>query len=157
HTDYDYDNAADRVRAHALGFSRPPHAATSAFYALAVLGNLLINLPERRRSIAASACAAAILAHHGAFVPKGSDMDLGILPLADSWSIELAQIIEQMPEASTFAALASQRDKRGILKPWVGATTSLDNLERWWPLVAYLMRTLRLADQRATSEWSCRE
>jgi hypothetical protein len=90
-------------------------------------------------------------------VPKGSQMDLGILPLIKTWPNELAEIIGQRPEASVANALASQRDKRGILQPCLDATTSLDNLERWWPLVAYLMRTLRLADQRATSEWSCRE
>jgi hypothetical protein len=157
HTDFDYDSADDRARAHALGFVRPPHAATSAFYALAVLGHWLMEIPESRRSAAASSCAAAILAHHGAFVPKASKMDLGILSLANGWSTELSQLNSPMPDAGTFASLASRADKRRILKAWMDVTTSHDNLERWWPFVAYLMRTLRLADQRATSEWSCRE
>ena len=157
HTDYDYDNAEDRTRAHALGFSRPPHAATSAYYALAVLGIFLHEIPDDRRSMAASACAAAILAHHGAFVPKSSGMNLGILPLTDRWPNELAQIIGQPPDTGTFARLAAEQDKRRILNLYLNVTISSDNLECWWPLVAYLMRTLRLADQRATSEWSCRE
>jgi hypothetical protein len=32
-----------------------------------------------------------------------------------------------------------------------------DVIEETWPLVAYLTRTLRLSDQRATAEAGCRE
>jgi CRISPR-associated endonuclease/helicase Cas3 len=157
HTDFDYDSVDDRARARSLGVSRPPHAAASALYGLAVLGNALSDIPKACRPEVASACAAAILAHHGSFVPKGFGIDLGILPLVDNWSNDFSQLGGHMPDASAFTRLVAWPDKRGLLNRSVNLTTGLDALERWWPLVAYLMRTLRLADQRATSEWSCRE
>jgi len=157
HTDFDYDSAQDRVRARSIDVPRPPHAAASALYGLVVLDDALSDIPQACRSEVASACAAAILAHHGAFVPKGSGMDLGILPLVDGWSSDLSQLTGHTPDAGAFTRLVAWPDKRGLLNQFVNLTTRLDALERWWPLVAYLMRTLRLADQRATSEWSCHE
>ncbi len=157
HTDFDYDSAADRQRSRAVGVTRPPHAAASAFYGIMALNRVLDDIPAICRSQAASACAAAILAHHGSFVPKTPGLDLGILPLIDDWSNDLSQLYTSAVDPVTFQSLAAYSDKRGLLQQFVNQTTSLDALERWWPLVAYLMRTLRLADQRATSEWSCRE
>jgi len=157
HTDFDYDSAQDRMRARSIDVPRPPHAAASALYGLVVLDDVLSDIPQACRSEVASACAAAILAHHGAFVPKGSGMDLGILPLIDGWSNDLSQLTGHTPDAGAFTRLVAWHDKRGLLNQFVNLTTRLDALERWWPLVAYLMRTLRLADQRATSEWSCHE
>jgi hypothetical protein len=84
-------------------------------------------------------------------------MDLGILPLIDGWSNDLSQLTGYTPDAGAFTRLVAGHDKKGLLNQFVNLTTRLDALERWWPLVAYLMRTLRLADQRATSEWSCHE
>jgi CRISPR-associated endonuclease/helicase Cas3 len=157
HTDFDYDSAADRQRSRSIGVTRPPHAAASAFYGIMALNRMLADIPATCRAEAASACAAAILAHHGSFVPKTPGLDLGILPLVDDWSADLSQLDANGADADTFGRLALWSDKRGLLEQFVSRTTSLDSLERWWPLVAYLMRMLRLADQRATSEWSCRE
>ena len=157
HTDFDYDSAADRQRSRSVGVTRPPHAAASAFYGIMGLNRVLGDIPEICRAEAASACAAAILAHHGSFVPKTPGLDLGILPLIDDWSADLSQLNADMTDPDIFKRLVASSDKRGLLQQFVNQTNSLDSLERWWPLVAYLMRTLRLADQRATSEWSCRE
>jgi CRISPR-associated endonuclease/helicase Cas3 len=157
HTDFDYGSAQDSARARSIDVSRPPHAAASALYGLAVLDSALSDIPQESRSEVASACTAAILAHHGSFVPKNPGMDLGILPLVDNWSNDVTQLGGNMPEAGALTQLVAWPDKRGLLNRCVNLTTGLDALERWWPLVAYLMRTLRLADQRATSEWSCRE
>lgn len=157
HTDFDYDSTQDRARSRSIDVSRPPHAAASALYGLAVLDDALSVIPQASRPEVVSACAAAILAHHGSFVPKGSGMDLGILPLVDNWSSDISQLGGSMPDAGAFTQLVAWPDKRGLLNRCVNLTTGLDALARCWPLVAYLMRTLRLADQRATSEWSCRE
>jgi hypothetical protein len=46
-------------------------------------------------------------------------------------------------------------DKAGLLHRVLDVTTGPDTIEEWWPIVAYLMRTLRLSDQRATAEGSC--
>ncbi len=157
HTDFDYDSAQDRARARSVTGSRPPHAAASALYGLAFLDEILTDVQQASRSEVASACAAAILAHHGSFLPKAAGMDLGILPLVDNWSNDFSQLIGRIPSTDSFLQVVAWPDKRGLLNRCVRLTTGLDALARWWPLVAYLMRTLRLADQRATSEWSCRE
>jgi CRISPR-associated endonuclease/helicase Cas3 len=156
HTDFDYDSAEDRERARSVG-SRPPHSAPSAFYSLSILDRALSGIPQGCKSEVASACLAAILAHHGAFVPKRPGMDLGVLPLTSEWKKCLDSFDGYAPNLSVFSQLSKLPDKRGLLTDYLNITTSLDSLEKWWPLVAYLMRALRLADQRATSEWSCRE
>jgi CRISPR-associated endonuclease/helicase Cas3 len=156
HTDFDYDSAEDRERAKSVG-PRPPHSAPSAFYSLSILDRALSGITQERKSEVASACLAAILAHHGAFVPKRPGMDLGVLPLTSGWDKCLDCVDGYAPDLPVFSQLAKLPDKRGLLTDYLNTTTSLDALEQWWPLVAYLMRTLRLADQRATSEWSCRE
>ena len=156
HTDFDYDSAQDRERARSVG-SRPPHSAPSAFYSLSILDRALNGIAQERKSEVASACLAAILAHHGAFVPKRPGIDLGVFPLASGWEKCLDGLDGYAPDLSVFSQLSKSPDKKGLLTDCLNITTSLDSLEQSWPLVAYLMRTLRLADQRATSEWSCHE
>jgi hypothetical protein len=105
----------------------------------------------------ASACAAAIIAHHGAFIPKTPNIDLGILTLSKDWEQIIAACAGYSPNPEIAERLQSERDRRGYLEQFLDMTTARDNLERWWPLVSYLIRTLRLSDQRATSEWACSE
>jgi CRISPR-associated endonuclease/helicase Cas3 len=119
HTDFDYDSAEDRERARSVGMSRPPHAAASAFYALVVLEDALSDIPQACRSELASACAAAILSHHGSFVPKGLGIDLGILPLIEGWSSDLSQLKGVRPNTDAFTRLVAWPDKRGLLKQFV--------------------------------------
>lgn len=156
HTDFDYDSAEDRERARSAG-SRPPHSAPSAFYSLSILDRALNGITQERKSEVASACLAAILAHHGAFVPKRPGIDLGVFPLASGWEKCLDNFDGYAPDLSVFSQLTKSPDKKGLLTDCLNITTSRDSLGQSWPLVAYLMRTLRLADQRATSEWSCHE
>jgi hypothetical protein len=52
-------------------------------------------------------------------------------------------------------------DLRTLRRHRVGDLLNLavgpDEIEDGWPLVAYLTRTLRLSDQRATAEAGCHE
>jgi CRISPR-associated endonuclease Cas3-HD len=157
HTDFDYDNAADRECARFLGVSRPPHACASAFFCLSVLEKAFDSIPADIRPSVASACVAAIISHHGAFLPTQGGIDIGILPLIANHSNELAPILDTPVDPALVRSLANLKDKRGLLSAYLKAATDHDALENWWPLVAYLMRNLRLSDQRATSEWSCHE
>ncbi|MBF6567929.1 MAG: CRISPR-associated helicase Cas3' [Candidatus Binataceae bacterium] len=157
HTDFDYDSAEDRVRAGSVKISRPPHAAASAYYSLSILDRALSGITPDSKSEVVSASLAAILAHHGAFVPKRPGLDIGVLPLTSGWEKCLDSFDGYAPDLPVFSQLAKWPDKKGLLTDCLKLTTSRDSLEQWWPLVAYLMRTLRLADQGATSEWSCHE
>jgi CRISPR-associated endonuclease/helicase Cas3 len=155
HTDFDPDKPADRERERSLPVQRPAHAASSAYWSLAVIEVALAAIPESCRAEIASACLAAVLSHHGAFVPKTGGLDLGTLPFIQGWEKFVEQAVGGRPDGETVANLANYPDKKGLLTACLGATTSRGNLGNWWPLVAYLMRTLRLSDQRATSEWAC--
>jgi CRISPR-associated endonuclease/helicase Cas3 len=157
HTDFNPDNDADRIRQRSLDVRRPSHAAASAYYSCSLLDSALNGIPEELLGEVASACAAAIIAHHGAFIPKTANIDLGILALSKDWERIVSECAAYTPNPEIIGPLLSERDRRGHLEQFLEMTTGRSNLERWWPLVSYLTRTLRLSDQRATSEWACSE
>ena len=149
HTDFDPDDPADRRRVRELSAKRPPHAAASAYLGCGVLAELLGTVPSETRTVVASACAAAVLAHHGGWLP--SEHDLGLQKL---WSGAVA-VIEAVfgpVGAKNMIKLVEYGDRRSALAKLLDQTMSPDTFQDWWPLVAVLIRTLRLADQRATSE-----
>jgi hypothetical protein len=153
HTDFDRDNPDDRERERTLNAEgrRPPHAQASAWYSVAASVELLrqAEVPVNRQIRAA--CLAAILSHHGGWLPSTGNDDLRLQRLvcqADAALAEAAELSGLPPLAEPKTHL-SRRDHldQTILKPAVDP----DAWQEWWPIVAYLMRTLRLADQRATS------
>src|SRR5579885_84367 len=156
HTDFDPDSNQDRERQRSLG-RRPPHAAASAYYGCSLLSAALEGIPDELLAHVASACAAAIIAHHGGFIPRSPDSSLGVLELSAGWEQVVFQCMGRTPDPKIAAYLSSERDKRGYLNDFLEMTTSRDSLTKWWPLVSYLTRTLRLSDRRATSEWACSE
>jgi CRISPR-associated endonuclease/helicase Cas3 len=157
HTDFNPDSEADRLRQRSLDVRRPSHAAASAYYSCSLLASALDGIPEELLGEIASACVATIIAHHGAFIPKTPNIDLGILALSNDWEQIVAECAGCTPNREIVGCLLSERDRRGYLEQFLEMTTGRGNLERWWPLVSYLTRTLRLSDQRATSEWACSE
>jgi CRISPR-associated endonuclease/helicase Cas3 len=159
HTDFDPESEEDRQRERNLGLRRPAHAPASAYYGAAFLSKLLRSVPEDYRTAVASACISAVLAHHGGWAgsTERAGLDLGIARLAPAWENELAAIFSWKPENDALNNLQAMRDKRSALEMILGVTTGPEHLRKWWPLVAYLTRTLRLSDQRATAEMGCNE
>jgi len=159
HTDFDPESEEDRQRERSLGLRRPPHAPASAYYGAAFLAKLLRSVPDEYRTYVASACACALLAHHGGWVSSSerTGPDLGIAQLDPAWENELAAIFSWKPENGAVNSLQAMGDKRNTLQALLGVTVDPDRLRKWWPLVAYLTRTLRLSDQRATAEMGCNE
>jgi len=156
HTDFNPDETSDRERQRNMAIRRPSHTAASAYYACALLESALSGVPESLVGYVASASAAAIIAHHGAFILNTPGMDLGIFQLSKGWE-QIAADCGCTADPAIAEHLSREVDKRGYLTNFLKITTSRDALEKWWPLVAYLTRTLRLSDQRATSEWACSE
>jgi CRISPR-associated endonuclease Cas3-HD len=133
HTDFNYDNAADRERGRSLGVSRPAHACASAFVCLAVLEKALNDIPADIRPDVASACVAAIISHHGAFLPKQGGMDMGILPLIADYSNELAPILDTPIDQALVQSLSNHKDKRGLLSTTESESRRQDkSLKRLW-------------------------
>ena len=153
HTDYDPESPEDWERLRQLGaqrYVRPHHAPASAYYGAAFLAPLLPSVPNERRDHVASACAAAILSHHGGWLPQ--ELNLGISGLYPGWEATVKTAVPATSAVGDLRALQNRQDKRGALQQLLELTTGPDNLREWWPLVAYFSRTLRLADQRATAE-----
>ncbi|MEK7280851.1 MAG: CRISPR-associated endonuclease Cas3'', partial [Chloroflexota bacterium] len=153
HTDYDSDSPEDRDRAVALkaiGLHRPPHAAQGAYLIRAWHGSLLGGLPPDVRAKAISACAAAIIAHHGGWLPA----EIQLFQLADRWDHGIKEKLGfSVPEQNIPSVLkVADKDKSREVKRLLDLTTHPDELSKWWPLVSYLTRTLRLSDQRSTAE-----
>lgn len=155
HTDFNPDSWEDRERERRLGVRRPAHAPASAYYGGACLAELLSTVPEEKRTQVASACAAAILAHHGGWLPEG--LDLGIARLWSGWEKAVKEALNWTPECTAMQDLETRQDKKGAVQQLLRPATGAESFVEWWPLVAYLMRTLRLADQRATAERACHE
>lgn len=150
HTDFNPESEEDRQRERSLGLRRPAHAPASAYYGRAFLPQLLRTAPEAQRAYVASACIAAVLAHHGGW--WSADFELNPPPLWVGWESAVTQTIGWSTGNASFNSLRTYR-----VEKFLKATTDADSLSAWWPLVAYLTRTLRLSDQRATAERGCNE
>lgn len=148
HTDFDSNNQHDWEIQRGLGLRRPPHSAASAFYGVPFLVGLLKEISNRE--YVASACTAAIIGHHGGWWSESGNL----IPTAGIFVAELTGLNLAPKE---WAQVAVCKDKKGAATPLLKLTTSLDGLVEWWPLVAFLTRTLRLSDQRATSEAAINE
>ena len=156
HTDFNPDNEADRTRQLSLDVRRPSHAAASAYYSCALLESALMafhgvagrgGVGMRGRD---HRTPWRVHSKDGEYRFRNPCIVEGLG--ADRWEVR-----QGTPNRETVEALMSERDRRGYLEQFLEMTTGRGNLERWWPLVSYLTRTLRLSDQRATSEWACSE
>ncbi len=148
HTDYDPDDPLDRAKSQTFPVHRPPHAVAGAYAGMKLLEGLLRD--SAHRGELASACVAAVASHHGAWIP--SDPGMGIYPFWPRWENDVAGAGVVGPSVAQLSGLMSHADRRSLIRPLLEMTTGVDTMPEWWPLVAYLMRTVRLSDWRATSE-----
>ncbi|HZT07109.1 MAG TPA: CRISPR-associated helicase Cas3' [Chloroflexota bacterium] len=149
HTDFDPENPADREANRRFRPPRPPHAPASALVACGLLGEHLA-VADERQGLLVSASLASILAHHGGWLPDGVDM--GVDQLWERWQRDLAGAGIARLNAAVIEQLYQRPDRGAVVRSLLEIAINPDELEDSWPLVAYLSRTLRLADQRATAE-----
>lgn len=150
HTDFDPESVEDRKREREIKPMRPSHAPASAFYSLALIANLLPAAPTDSRRQVASSCLAAILAHHGGWLPDRARLEID--EFTSQWQNVLHDAIVGDPAFIQLTRLSTQSDKHGPLANLLSTSTGPDAITEWWPFVSYLTRTLRLSDQRATAE-----
>lgn len=151
HTDFDPDNPPDLARSRRVQPARGPHAVASAWYGMVSLPLLLASVPPSARVALISTCAAAIVAHHGGWISTQGD-PREVDDLIAGWQDWLAQLTGVRPPAASVKALAAQSDTRGVLGKLLETTMGPNGVERWFALVAYLTRALRLSDRHATAE-----
>ncbi len=156
HTQYRSRDPADEERQRRVNAAvgpRPAHAAQSGYYAACVAGEALtLVTDEEVRAKLASACCAAITSHHGGWVP---DLDRFYChSLWDGWRAVGSFLAEHHIRDDALAEAELETHKRAPLVGLLRETTDHDVLRNHWPLVALLMRVLRLSDQKATAEGS---
>jgi hypothetical protein len=152
HTDYSREDPVDRERERAVNAQgrRPPHAAASAWYSGAAVVTLLSQSGKPATAELRAACFAAMIGHHGGWLPRSAGDDLGIQPLVSGADAAL----DDAAGSENLASLRSPRTRLSVrdgLDALLGPAVAAEPWSTWWPVVAYLTRTLRLADQRATS------
>jgi hypothetical protein len=128
HTNYDSNSVEDRAWEKSVQPRRPPHAAASAWYGWRLLPGF--------DAVKTTAVLAAVLSHHG-----GWSLDnIGVLDPRwhEAWFGEAPRLNLPTP---------SERDSLAM-----GLMPTGRRFVDWWPLASYLMRTLRLSDQRATAD-----
>ena len=130
HTNYDSNSPEDRACEKSVRPGRPGHAAASAWYGCRLL-------PEWAATEKA-AVLAAVLSHHGGW----SLDDIG--PLDPRWDDAWPGTARAMDPPTP---LERERMANGLMP-------TDRRFFDWWPLAAYLMRTLRLSDWRATEDGS---
>lgn len=145
HTDFGPDRSDGYGRGPKPAVRRPPHAPASAYYGRAFVAHMLPSVPDSGRLHVASACMAAVLAHHGGWWPGGMETDPP--RLWPAWETAAKAVIGWAPDREALASLRKYR-----VEQLLEVTTDPDKLEQWWPLVSFLTRTLRLSDQRAMAE-----
>ncbi|MCC6392687.1 MAG: CRISPR-associated helicase Cas3' [Bryobacterales bacterium] len=136
HTSFDYSSQEDRLLSSSTRPQKPNHAAASAFYASAFLPS---DAPHRECVLA------AILSHHGGWFPP---------------TLTIHALIPQAQDQCKHFGFAAHRPLRppapSDLKRLRHPIEEIfaDQFEQLWSVAAYLMRVLRLSDQKATEESS---
>lgn len=152
HTDFNREDPRDRVRERSVNEKgrRPPHAAASAWYSARTVVSLLRRAPEQPSRELRAACLAGMLGHHGGWISRSAGRDLGVQPLvgkADDALQQAAQIDDLAPLVAPGPSASAADTLEKLLEP----VAEVNAWAEWIPIVSYLARTLRLADQRATS------
>jgi hypothetical protein len=97
-----------------------------------------------------------VLGHHGGWLARSSPIDLGIQPLVAQADAAMAEAAAGCAPLPRLAPPRTTRPARSALGEMLAPAVE-DDWATWWPVVAYLTRVLRLADQRATSEYGGEE
>ncbi|MCC7367682.1 MAG: CRISPR-associated helicase Cas3' [Chloroflexi bacterium] len=152
HTDFDREKSEDRAREQKVNAQgrRGPHAAASAWYSASVVVRLLREAPAPVSRQLRAACLAAILGHHGGWIPSTGSEIPALKPLVKEADEALAEATgrQDLPALDGPSGTLTARHR---LQRLLDPATRADVWTDWWPIVAYLTRILRLADQRATS------
>jgi len=139
HTDFDSSNPNDRALSRTMRPARPHHSAASAYYGFRLLENTEPDLSL----IARTACISAVLGHHGGWAEDT------ILQLHPRWGQDFENV-----QSSNKKVMLQTPSVATVRRLWTSVSSIKLEFPGWWPLAAYLMRTLRLSDQLATEEGS---
>lgn len=139
HTDFDYNDPADRRLQLEVKPRRPNHSEASAWYA----STMAYGQPEDE-DLLKPAALLALVGHHGGWWNRPA-----IEPLADgSWRL----IGELGLPTSTSRAGPTRSNSMDFSDGLEGPLIDPDQFKKMWPLAALFVRILRLADRASLEE-----
>lgn len=146
HSDFDGTDDEQRKRIRNTIYRKPPHAVESYYAGLRVLHQCLADQPDDLRKSMMVAIGSAIARHHSAFASS-----LGEFNLQAGYEGEVRKALERFGIEGDLMDRPKIADRRTFAQDWFVDPGRKDH-ERVFPLYRYLVRRLRLADQKS-NDW----
>jgi len=143
HSDFDGTNDEQRRRIKKAMYRKPPHAVESYYAGFRILHQGLADQPDDLRKSIVSALGLAIAHHHSA-----SARSLGEFNLQAGYEGEVRKVLERFGLDGDLMDRPKIADRRRFAQDWFVDPGRRDH-ERAFPLYRYLVRRLRLADQKS--------
>lgn len=144
HSDFDGTNRKQRERIREASFKKPPHAVESYYAGLRVLHRYLAKEPDDLRRELMTALGSAIAHHHSAFASN-----LGEFGLQTGYEQEAREVLERFGVEVDLLDRPKIADRRVFARDWFVDPEEHENV---FPLHSYMVRRLRLADQKS-NDW----
>lgn len=146
HSDFDGTNDEQRRRIKKAMYKKPPHAVESYYAGLRILHQGLADQPDDLRKSIVSALGSAIAHHHSAFASS-----LGEFKLQDGYEGEVRKAIERFGLEGDLMDRPKIDARRTFAQDWFVDPGKKEH-QKAFPLYRYLVRRLRLADQKS-NDW----
>lgn len=149
HTTFDSSSMEDRERGKLVGMKRPRHSAASAVYGLPLLQSFAANCSKEWKAMVTI----AIVSHHGGWFGTSEPLQ-ALTAMADQAIQSLAKANGLPPPTAFSRKAARESDVERTMTCFHPVSIHFETL---WPITALLMRSLRLADRKATEESSAND
>jgi hypothetical protein len=145
HSDFDGADREQRERIKEAKYRKPPHAVESYYAGLRILNRSRPDEPDDLRKNIIIALGSAIARHHSAFANELREFELQA-----GYEAEVQSVLEQLGLGDMdLRDRPSIADRRVFAQRWF---VDPETHEEVFPLYRYLVRRLRLADQKS-NKW----
>lgn len=146
HSDFNGADSKQRKREKEAKYRKPPHAVESYYAGLRLLHQGLADQPDDLRESIVMALGSAIAHHHSAFASN-----LGEFDLQAEHEAEVRKVLERFGIEGELRDRPSITGRRRFAQDWIINPRDEDH-EKVFPLYRYVVRRLRLADQKS-NDW----
>jgi CRISPR-associated endonuclease/helicase Cas3 len=146
HSDFDGSDRQQRERIKEALYKKPPHAVESYYAGLRILHQGLADQPDNHRKSIVSALGSAIAHHHSAFASSLREFNLRA-----GHEGEVRKALERFGLKGDLMDRPKIADRRRFSQDWFVDPGKKEH-QKAFPLYRYLVRRLRLADQKS-NDW----